>query len=474
MGDPRNFIDSQIAVTIEDKWVEEMIAGDREKQKLFGEVLKMRLVSGSPYIIFIDNANNQRPSSFAQRNLKIFTSNLCSEIFLPTDENHTFVCVLSSLNLAKWDEWKNWVGPNTGKTVPELMVYFLDAVVDEFISKADRLPSMGRAVRFARKSRALGLGTMGLHALYQKHHLPFKSEQARQLNVDIHKQIDELTLKASRAMAIEYGEPEWCQGDGIRHATRIAIAPTKSNSVICGAVSQGIEPIDSNYYVAKQAKGSFVRKNPYLEAHLETIGYNTSEVWDSILDARGSVQHLHSILDDHALDVFKTAREIDQFEIIRQASDRQPHVCQGQSVNLFVDPESSAAYLLRLHLSAWKAKLKSLYYLKSTSLLVKQSKAKVAPTFTPVQKTATAVMYSKPNCPYCDKAKMVLDLHGYAIEQHHPDDWSSENGTAKFPHKTVPQIWIGGEHIGGYDDLMVWLDSSPADTVYEECLACQG
>ena len=818
MGDPRNFIDSQIAVTIEDKWIEEMIAGDREKQKLFGEVLKMRLVSGSPYIIFIDNANNQRPSSFAKRNLKIFTSNLCftgetlvavadgrnpipikdlvdtqfpvysarprktnfgnkvgwktevkqarafktgtekvieveledgstirctpnhrialrdttwieakdsvgkviepftsftgkygsnntlintvtcgyrrqsrmiweyhrgalpeghqidhivsgagdfihnlqaltekdhyaktsferrgdknpihqvdpkfrsayvsaamtgtgnsrfsgidnfqlielgkkvykergtfskgdyltligeghnvptsfsqyrfgksfstytkyvkgeaeyqgeyeiekpapinprteyhlkteekvrsilknglkvvsvrdvgvedvyclnvddnhnffivtkesqnyssgilvkncSEIFLPTDENHTFVCVLSSLNLAKWDEWKNWVGPNTGKTVPELMVYFLDAVVDEFISKADRLPSMGRAVRFARKSRALGLGTMGLHALYQKHHLPFKSEEARQLNVEIHEQIDILTLKASKAMAIEYGEPDWCQGDGIRHTTRIAIAPTKSNSVICGAVSQGIEPIDSNYYVAKQAKGSFVRKNPYLEDHLKTIGYNTPEVWDSILDARGSVQHLHNILDEHSLDVFKTAREIDQFEIIRQASDRQPHVCQGQSVNLFVDPESSAAYLLRLHLSAWKTGLKSLYYLKSTSLLVKKSGIRSTPTFTQVQKTATAVMYSKPDCPYCDKAKVVLDLHGYTIEQHPPDDWSNGHSPAKFPYKTVPQIWIGGEHIGGYDDLMAWLDSSPADTVYEECLACQG
>lgn len=614
-GDPRNFIDSQIAVVIEDKWIKEMISGDREKQKLFGEVLKMRLVSGSPYLMFIDNANNQRPSSFVRRNLEIFTSNLCftgdtlvavadsrqfvqikelvgtnflvpsatpgedgwitrsnkaiafktgkrevievhledesffcctpdhllakpdctwveakeslgvvldsglkvmslvvlpgevdvydltvendhnfyiyphrtsvevdprltlvhncSEIFLPTDENHTFVCVLSSLNLARWDEWRDWRGANTGKSVPELMVYFLDSVVDEFITKAERLPSLGRAVRFARKSRALGLGTMGLHALYQKHHLPFASEEARGMNIEIHRQIDELTLKASKDMAVEYGEPEWCQGDGVRHATRIAIAPTKSNSVICGAVSQGIEPIDSNYYVAKQAKGSFVRKNPYLEAHLESIGYNTSEVWDSILDARGSVQHLHGILDDRALDVFKTAREIDQFEIIRQAADRQPHVCQGQSVNLFVDPESSAAYLMKLHLSAWKAKLKSLYYLKSSSLLVKKSAPKQTPTFTPVLKTAGAIIYSKPGCPYCDKAKVALDLHGYSFEEHHPDDWSDKN-YVKFPYKTVPQIWVGGQHIGGYEDLMTWLSGNPADTIYEECEACQG
>lgn len=617
-GDPRNFIDSQIAVTIEDKWVEEMIAGDREKQKLFGEVLKIRLVSGSPYLIFIDNANNQRPSSFKKRNLEIFTSNLCftadtlvavadgrgavpiidlvdtqftvhsaasvggawspevklarafktgtkqvvvveledgskfrctadhrlalrdtswveakdsvgkviesihmapglisgglevvslteegiedvyclnvddnhnfyiitnrgdeiwsgvlvsncSEIFLPTDENHTFVCVLSSLNLARWDEWKDWKGPNTGKTVPELMVYFLDAVVDEFIAKADRLPSMGRAVRFARKSRSLGVGTMGLHALYQKHSLPFSSVEARALNVEVHRFIDEMTLKASKDMAITYGEPEWCKGDGVRHATRIAIAPTKSNSVICGAVSQGIEPIEFNYFVAKQAKGSFVRKNPYLEAHLRQTGYDLPEVWQSILDARGSVQHLE-FLSPHTREVFKTAREIDQFEIIKQAVDRQPYVCQGQSVNLFVDPESTPEYLMKLHLAAWKNKLKSLYYLKSSSLLVKKAPPKLKLSVNKI-----ARIYSKPGCPYCDRAKEELLQMGYKIDEAHPKDWSD----GKFPYKTVPQIWLDGNHVGGYDALMTLkqLESNwPTHTepVYEECEACQG
>ena len=461
-GDPRNFIDSQIAVTIEDKWLEGMINGDREKQKLFGEILKIRLVSGSPYLIFIDNANNQRPSSFAQRNLQIYTSNLCSEIFLPTDENHTFVCVLSSLNLARWDEWKDWTGVNTGKSVPELMVYFLDAVIDEFITKADRLPSMGRAVRFARKSRALGIGTMGLHALYQKHNLPFASPLARELNITTHKYIDEMTLKASKDMAREYGEPEWCKGDGVRHATRTAIAPTKSNSVICGAVSQGIEPIDSNYYVAKQAKGSFVRKNPYLLAHLESIGHNTEEVWDSILEFRGSVQHL-PFLDERAKDIFKTAREIDQFEIIKQASDRQPHICQGQSVNLFVDPESTPTYLLRLHLCAWKAKLKSLYYLKSSSLLVKK-------TVVVSDQNPKVKIFSKPGCPYCERAKLILRDKGYNLTEAHPDQWS--NG--KFPFKTVPQIWIGDNHIGGYEDLLKVLAPGVEERTYEECEACQG
>lgn len=470
-GDPRNFIDSQIAVTITDKWVEEMMAGDREKQKLFGEVLKIRLVSGSPYLIFIDNANNQRPVSFKKRNLEIFTSNLCSEIFLPTDENHTFVCVLSSLNLARWDEWKDWKGPNTGKTVPELMVYFLDAVVDEFIAKADRLPSMGRAVRFARKSRALGVGTMGLHALYQKRDLPFASVEARALNIEVHKFIDDMTLKASQDMAITHGEPEWCKGDGVRHATRIAIAPTKSNSVICGAVSQGIEPIEFNYFVAKQAKGSFVRKNPYLEAHLRDIGYDQPEVWQSILDARGSVQHL-DFLTAHAKEVFKTAREIDQFEIIKQAVDRQPHVCQGQSVNLFVDPEASPEYLMKLHLAAWKNKLKSLYYLKSSSLLVKKSAPQAKLT---VSRKNVARIYSKPECPYCDRAKEALHELGYTLNEIHPDNWPD----GKFPYKTVPQIWLDGNYVGGYDALMTLkqLERSwptPSEIVYEECEACQG
>ncbi|MGA1706980.1 MAG: hypothetical protein ACO39X_08070, partial [Candidatus Nanopelagicaceae bacterium] len=340
-GDPRNFIDSNLAVTVTDEWLMDMIFNDQDgkKQFIFGEVLKCRMISGSPYIIFIDNADNNKPDCFKQRNLSILFSNLCSEIFLPSDENHTFVCVLSSLNLAKYDEWRYWKGSVTGKTVPELGIYFLDAVVEEFIHKAERIASMGRAVRFARKSRSLGLGTMGLHALYQSHGLSFASRGARSLNTEVHGWIDDMTLKASQDMAREYGEPEWCEGNGVRHATRTAIAPTKTNSVICGAVSEGIEPLTANLFVASNAKGTFVRRNPYLERHLEAIGHNTQDVWDSILKERGSVQHL-DFLSPHAKDVFKTAREIDQFELIKQAADRQSHVCQGQSLNLFVDPEA--------------------------------------------------------------------------------------------------------------------------------------
>lgn len=456
-GDPRNFIDSNIAVTITDEWVESMLSGDRDKQKLFGEVLKARMISGSPYLIFIDNANRANPECYVQRGLDVKLSNLCSEIFLHTDESHTFVCVLSSLNLSRWEEWKNWVGPVTGKTVPELAVYLLDAVVEEFCHKAQHLTSMGRSVRFARKSRALGLGTMGLHALYQSKNLAFSSPEARQLNVEVHKFIKEKATKASKDMAIAYGEPEWCRGTGLRHTHLMAIAPTKSNSVICGAGSEGIEPMDANYYVAKQAKGTFVRKNKYLEEHLERIGRNTQETWESILEFRGSVQHL-SFLDEYSKEVFKTAREIDQFEIIRQASERQKHICQGQSVNLFPDPESTPEYLFKLHLSAWKGGLKSLYYLKSSSLLVKK-KAGL---------TKVAKIITKAECPYCSMAKSLLRSQNWIINEVDRADVPDSEWT----WKTVPQIWLNNQYVGGYTDLAEKLGQG--EKTYGECVACEG
>lgn len=462
-GDPRQFIDSNLAVTVTDKWVEEMLSGDKDKQELFGEVLKCRMISGSPYIIYIDNANNQRPDTFKKRNLRISTSNLCSEIFLPTDENHTFVCVLSSLNLSLFDEWKNWSGANTGKSVPELATYFLDAVVEEFIHKAERLSSMGRSVRFARKSRALGLGTMGLHALYQSRNLPFASKGARDLNTEVHKYIDTMSFKASQDMAREYGEPEWCEGHGVRHATRLAIAPTKTNSVICGAVSEGIEPLTANLFVAGNAKGTFVRRNPYLENHLTAIGQNTQDVWDSILEERGSVQHL-DFLSPRAKEIFKTAREIDQFEIVKQAADRQSYICQGQSVNLFVDPEADAAYLMRLHLSAWRMGLKSLYYLKSTSLQVKKGRKKVETT------QNIAMVVTKSDCPWCVKVKELLSSKGYVVQEMD----RSAIADSDWPYQTVPQVWINGKHVeGGYEGVATLLGEAE-DNPYSECLACQG
>ena len=455
-GDPRKFVDSNVALTVTDEWIESMIAGDSQKQELFGEVLKTRMISGSPYLVFIDNANRQNPECYTERGLSVKTSNLCSEIFLHTDEHHSFVCVLSSLNLSRYDDFSGWKSPVSGRTVPQLAIHLLDAVVSEFIRKAKDKVGLGRSVRFAEKSRALGLGTMGLHTLYQKRGLPFASKEARELNIESHKWIREQSEIASRELAARFGEPEWCVGSGLRHTHLLAVAPTRTNSVISGAFSQGIEPIDSNYFVAKQAKGTYVRKNPVLEKLLCDRGVGP-EVWEEILQAKGSVQDL-SHLSNEEKEIFKTAREIDQFELIKQASDRQQFICQGQSLNLFVDPESDPAYIMRLHLSAWKMGLKSLYYLKSSSLLTKK---KVIP----------ALIVSKEDCPWCQKLKEALAADGIQYKEISKSE-AVEKGYWDPEWKTVPQMWLYKKHIGGYTDYMQ-LNSNANEPTYETCLACE-
>jgi ribonucleoside-diphosphate reductase alpha chain len=455
-GDPRKFVDSNVALTVTDEWIESMIAGDSQKQELFGEVLKTRMISGSPYLVFIDNANRQNPECYTERGLSVKTSNLCSEIFLHTDEHHSFVCVLSSLNLSRYDDFSGWKSPVSGRTVPQLAIHLLDAVVSEFIRKAKDKVGLGRSVRFAEKSRALGLGTMGLHTLYQKRGLPFASNSARYLNVECHKWVRQQSEIASRELAQRFGEPEWCVGSGLRHTHLLAIAPTRTNSVISGAFSQGIEPIDSNYFVAKQAKGTYVRKNPVLEKLLCDRGVGP-EVWEEILQAKGSVQDL-DCLSDHEKEVFRTAREIDQFELIKQASDRQQFICQGQSLNLFVDPESDPAYIMRLHLSAWKMGLKSLYYLKSSSLLTNK---KVIP----------ALVVSRADCPWCEKLKQALAADGIQYKEITKAE-AEEKGYWNPEWKTVPQMWLYKKHIGGYTDY-VNLNSQPTEQAYADCLACE-
>lgn len=455
-GDPRKFVDSNVALTISDDWVESMIAGDTHKQEIFGEVLKTRMISGSPYLVFIDNANRQNPECYVERGLSVKTSNLCSEIFLHTDEHHSFVCVLSSLNLSRYDDFSSWQSPITGRTVPQLAIHLLDAVVSEFIRKAEQKVGLGRSVRFAQKSRALGLGTMGLHTLYQKRGLPFKSQQARELNIEAHEWIRKESETASRELAAKFGEPEWCVGSGMRHTHLLAVAPTRTNSVISGAFSQGVEPIDSNYFVAKQAKGTYVRKNPVLEKLFCDRGVDDS-IWEQILKAKGSVQDL-DCLSDVEKEVFQTAREIDQFELVKQAADRQPFICQGQSLNLFVDPESDPAYIMRLHLAAWKNGLKSLYYLKSSSLLTNK---KVVP----------ALIVTKDDCPWCDKLKSALAADGIHYEEITKVQ-AEEKGYWNNEWKTVPQVWLYKKHVGGYTDY-VQLTSKPNEVQYNECAACE-
>jgi ribonucleoside-diphosphate reductase alpha chain len=245
-------------------------------------------------------------------------------------------------------------------------------------------------------------------------------------------------------------------GSGLRHTHLLAVAPTRTNSVISGAFSQGIEPIDSNYFVAKQAKGTYVRKNPVLEKLLCDRGVDNS-IWENILAAKGSVQELECLTEDEK-EVFQTAREIDQFELIKQAADRQPYICQGQSLNLFVDPESDPAYIMRLHLSAWRMGLKSLYYLKSSSLLTQK---KVVP----------ALIVTKPECPWCEKLKELLRTEGVTyleISKQEAVDkgyWNSE-------WKTVPQMWLYKKHIGGYTDY-ISLKPKISEPTYADCAACE-
>jgi ribonucleoside-diphosphate reductase alpha chain len=296
---------------------------------------------------------------------------------------------------------------------------------------------------------------MGLHTLYQKRGLPFASAGARELNIETHRWIREQSEIASRELAAKFGEPEWCVGSGMRHTHLIAVAPTRTNSVISGAFSQGIEPIDSNYFVAKQAKGTYVRKNPVLEKLLCDRGVGP-EVWDKILDAKGSIQDL-DIFTESEKEIFKTAREIDQFELIKQAADRQQFICQGQSLNLFVDPESDPAYIMRLHLSAWKMGLKSLYYLKSSSLLTKK------------QSNAAQVV-TKSDCPWCVKLKELLRNEGVSFTELTKEEAVQRN-LWQDDFKTVPQLWINGKHIGGYTDY-VKLKNQPQENTYADCVAC--
>jgi ribonucleoside-diphosphate reductase alpha chain len=297
---------------------------------------------------------------------------------------------------------------------------------------------------------------MGLHTLYQKRGLPFSSTGARELNIETHRWIREQSEIASRELATKFGEPEWCVGSGMRHTHLLAVAPTRTNSVISGAFSQGIEPIDSNYFVAKQAKGTYVRKNPVLEKLLCDRGVGP-EVWDKILEAKGSIQDL-DIFSETEKEIFKTAREIDQFELVKQASDRQQFICQGQSLNLFVDPESDPAYIMRLHLSAWRMGLKSLYYLKSSSLLTKKRQQ-------PTQ------VVTKADCPWCVRLKELLRSEGVSFVELSKEEAIKQN-IWREEFKTVPQLWLNGKYVGGYTDY-VQLKKQSTEPAYADCAACE-
>jgi ribonucleoside-diphosphate reductase alpha chain len=348
------------AVNITDAFMAKVSAGEPEARRRWKEVLKSRIETGEPYIHFVDNTNNANPSMYKDKGFKVKGQNLCAEICLFTDEEHSFVCCLSSMNLAKYDEWKD-------TDAVYYSTFFLDAVMSVFIKQAKGVPGFDRAVRFAEKSRALGLGVLGFHTYLQKNMMPFDSLPAYLVNKAIFKAMDAETLRASKDLAVQYGEPGWCSFYGVRNTHRMAIAPTTSNALIASNVSQGIEPWAANIFVQQSAKGTFIRKNPELIELLIKLGCNTEETWKSIRDNEGSVQHLD--IPQDVKDVFLTAREINQFAIVKLAADRQPFIDQGQSVNLFFPANSDPKYINQVHLEAHKAGMKSLYYLRSTSIL---------------------------------------------------------------------------------------------------------
>ncbi|MGC6432049.1 MAG: ribonucleoside-diphosphate reductase subunit alpha [Jejuia sp.] len=354
-------------VSVTDKWMEEMIEGDVEKRSIWAKVIQRRGEIGYPYIFFKDHANNQAADVYKDKKHPIVASNLCTEIMLPSNEEWSFVCVLSSINLLHYDKWKD-------TDAVETMVYFLDAVITEFTDKLEEYRDsedlddrqtfmfMERAYNFAKSNRALGLGALGWHSLLQSKMLPFDSQEAFNLNSEIFKLIEEKSYKASEELATLFGEPEVLKGYGRRNATLNAIAPTTSSAFILGQVSQGIEPIWSNIYVKDIAKIKTTIKNPYLLNLLEEKGLNTPEIWRSIRDHDGSVQHLEEELTELERDVFKTYSEIDQLTIVYQAANRQNHIDQGQSVNIIVHPDMPVKDINKIYVTAWKLGLKSLYY----------------------------------------------------------------------------------------------------------------
>lgn len=355
------------AVCIDDEFMKKVENGDKKARHLWMEIIKARFETGEPYLFFKDNVNNQRPECYIKNNLIIKSSNICNEIYLYTDPEHTFVCCLSSLNLARYFEWKDWKS-KSGKSLVELTTYFLDAVLGEYIAKARSIFGLESAVRFAEKSRAIGIGVLGWHTFLQEQGLPFDSFQSMMYNNMIFKQIREQADKATADLAREYSEPKWCRGFGRRNTHCIAVAPTVSNSIISGSVSAGIEPIAANVFALKSAKGTFLRKNPTLEKLLESKNKNTPDVWKSISQNDGSVKHL-DFLTQEEREVFLTAREINQFAIIKQAAQRQKYIDQGQSVNLFFAKNSDPRYIHQVHMEAWKQGLKGLYYCRAESIL---------------------------------------------------------------------------------------------------------
>ena len=358
-GEGNSIQDLSIGVTISDEWMKEMVAGDKKKRSIWGKVIKKRYESGYPYIFFSDNANNSAPEVYKDKGKRIHASNLCTEIFLSAEEDESFVCDLSSLNLAKWSEIVE-------TDAVETLTQFLDAVMTEFINKTRGVKNLEAPHKFAMTQRALGIGVLGWHSYLQQESIAFESMEAKLQNSLIFKTIQERTIAASKEMAIEYGVPSLMEGYGLRNSCLVAIAPTTSSSFILGQISPSIEPLNSNYFTKDLAKGKFTYKNPELTKVLKEYDKNDNATWRSILQKGGSVQHL-DFLSDHEKEVFKNFGEISQKEILIQAAQRQKYIDQGQSINMMVPPSTKPKEVNELLVWAWENGIKSLYYQRSAN-----------------------------------------------------------------------------------------------------------
>ena len=370
---------------IGDKFMRKLEEGDSTARRKWSRLLQKRKATGEPYILFKGNTNKSNPEAYKKNGLKVHMTNICSEIALHTDENHSFVCCLSSLNLTKYEEWKD-------TNLIYDAIWFLDGVLEEFIQKAKDLKGFENSVRSAEKGRALGLGVLGWHTYLQQNGIPFEGLQAQFETRRIFSQIKIESERASRALAEVYGEPLWCRDTGYRNTHLRAIAPTVSNSKLSGNVSPGIEPWAANVFTEQSAKGTFIRKNKELIKVLKKVGIDTEETWNKILEDGGSIQDINSLDDwgyinkklvylpdtseqdmlngyDNVKDVFKTFKEINQLELVNQAGIRQQYIDQSVSLNLAFPSIATPKWINQVHFEAWKKGVKTLYYTRTESVL---------------------------------------------------------------------------------------------------------
>ena len=432
-------------------------------RKLWERILETRFRTGEPYLNFIDTANRDLPEPLKNLGLKIHGSNLCNEIHLPTSADRTAVCCLSSLNLEYYDEWKE-------TNIVRDIVRMLDNVLDYFIEHAP--DSISRARYSAERERSIGLGAMGFHSLLQKHGVAWESDKAREINDVVFKHINAEAVAETQFLARVRGCYPDGEGYGRRNAHLIAIAPNASSGVIL-STSPSIEPLKANAYTHRTRAGSFLVKNKYLDQLLTEKGENNESTWTSIITNKGSVQHL-PFLSEGEKSVFKTAQELDQTWVVQHAADRQKYICQGQSVNIFFPAGAPKSYVNKVHIKAWKEGLKGLYYLRTEA---KQRAENVSEKVERValQEDNRTIVYGIPNCPFCQLAKDELTLRGVPfdyIDLKEIGKTAAEVTGRKV--KTVPQIYVQGNYVGGYEELMAFLDKTIIENEDNECRACEG